>query len=213
MIGRKLAHYEITEKLGEGGMGAVYKARDHHLDRFVALKLLRPDKIADPDRRRRFVQEAKAASALNHPNIITIHDIARAEELDFIAMEYVQGQTLHGLIAKRGLPVGEAVKIGIQIADAVAAAHSAGIVHRDLKPANVMVTAQGLAKVLDFGLAKLTEAAPPGESDATRTLHDSAPGTEEGQVLGTIAYMAPEQVEGKKIDARTDVFAFGVVLY
>ncbi len=194
-------------------MGAVYKARDHHLDRFIALKLLRADKVADSDRRRRFVQEAKAASALNHPSIITIHDIARAEELDLIAMEYVQGQTLHALIAKRGLPVGEAVKIAIQIADAVAAAHSAGIVHRDLKPANVMVTAQGLAKVLDFGLAKLTEAAPPGESDATRTLHDSAQGTEEGQVLGTIAYMAPEQVEGKKIDARTDVFAFGVVLY
>jgi eukaryotic-like serine/threonine-protein kinase len=211
MIGRRLAHYEIVAKLGEGGMGLVFKARDHHLDRFVALKLLRADKASDPDRRRRFIIEAKAASSLNHPNIITIYDIDHADDLDFIAMEYVKGQTLRSLAGRRRLPVADVLKYGIQIADAVSAAHAAGIVHRDLKPDNVMISDQGVAKVLDFGLAKLTEATPLAESEATRTLQQA--GTEEGQILGTVAYMAPEQVEGKKIDARTDVFAFGAMLY
>lgn len=213
MTGRKLAHYEIVEKLGEGGMGAVYKARDHHLDRFVALKLLRADKLAGDDHRRRFTFEAKAASALNHQNIVTIHDIAAADGIDFIAMEYVKGQTLHSLAARRGLPLADLLKYGIQIAGALAAAHAAGIIHRDLKPANIMVTADGVVKVLDFGLAKLSDAAPLAESEPTQTLHQSVPGTEDGQILGTIAYMAPEQVEAKKIDARTDVFSFGAVLY
>jgi serine/threonine protein kinase len=210
MIGRRVAHYEIVDKLGEGGMGVVYKARDHHLDRFVALKLLRADKGTDPERRRRFIQEAKAASALNHPNIITIYDADRANDLDFIAMEYIKGQTLGSLAGRRGLRVADVLKYGIQITDAVSTAHAAGIVHRDLKPANVMITEQGVAKVLDFGLAKLTEATSLPESEATRTLQVD---TEEGKIVGTIAYMAPEQVEGKKIDARTDVFAFGAMLY
>lgn len=213
MIGRKLAHYEIVELLGEGGMGAVYKARDHHLDRFVALKLLRADQIADDDRRRRFTFEAKAASALNHPNIVTIHDIAADNATDFIAMEYVKGQTLHSLIARRGLPLNEVLKFSIQITSALAAAHAAAIIHRDLKPANIMVSAEGVVKVLDFGLAKLADAAPLAESEPTQTLQQSVPATEDGHILGTVAYMAPEQVEAKKIDARTDVFSFGAVLY
>ena len=157
MIGKTLGHYQITEKLGEGGMGVVYKARDTHLDRFVAIKVLPAEKVADPDRKRRFVQEAKAASALNHPNIVTIHDIDAGDGIDFIAMEYVAGKTLDQLIPRKGMRLNEALKYAVQIADALATAHAAGIVHRDLKPANVMVTEKGLVKVLDFGLAKLTE--------------------------------------------------------
>ena len=151
MIGRTIAHFEILDKLGEGGMGVVYKARDSHLDRFVAIKVLPPERVADPERKRRFVQEAKAASALNHPNIITIYDIDQAEGIDFIAMEYVEGKTLDRLIARHGLRVNEALKYAVQMAAALAKAHSAGIVHRDLKPTNVMVTDDGLVKVLDFG--------------------------------------------------------------
>src|SRR5438552_1209297 len=148
MIGKSIAHYQIVEKLGEGGMGVVYKARDTHLDRFVALKLLPADKVADADRRRRFVQEAKAASALNHPNIITIFDISNWEGVDFIAMEYVPGRTLDQRIGRAGLPLPDSLKYAIQIADALAKAHAAGIVHRDLKPANIMITPAGMVKVL-----------------------------------------------------------------
>src|SRR3974390_3356656 len=147
-----LANYEILEKLGEGGMGVVYKARDTRLDRFVAIKVLRADRVADADRKRRFVQEAKTVSALNHPNIVTVYDIDHSDGVHFIAMEYVEGQTLDRVIGRRGLPAAEALKHAIQIADALAKAHAAGIVHRDLKPANVMVTADGRAKILDFGL-------------------------------------------------------------
>src|ERR1700758_4521347 len=154
MIGKTVAHYQILEKLGEGGMGVVYKARDTHLDRLVALKVLPPEKVADAERKRRFVQEAKSASALNHPNIITIYDIASDNGIDFIAMEYVPGKALNQLISRKGLPLGEALRYGVQIADALAAAHAAGIIHRDLKPGNVMVTESGLVKILDFGLAK-----------------------------------------------------------
>src|SRR6266849_2084309 len=161
MIGRTLLHYEVIETLGRGGMGVVYKARDTHLDRFIAIKVLPPGKVADADRKRRFVQEAKAASALNHPNIITIHDIDSADGVDFIAMEYVPGKTLDRMAGRRGLKLQEALKYAIQIADARSAAHAAGIIHRDLKPANVMVTEQGLVKVLDFGLAKLSDPQEP----------------------------------------------------
>ncbi len=210
MIGRTLAHYQILEKLGEGGMGAVYKARDTHLDRFVAIKVLPPERVADPDRRRRFVQEAKAASALNDPNIITIYDIDAAQGVDFIAMEIVEGQSMERAIAGRRLPVDEALAFSVQIASALAAAHRAGIVHRDVKPANIMVTQQGLVKVLDFGLAKLTEPAAPNETDSTQTL---GPQTQIGVVLGTAAYMSPEQAEGNPVDARSDVFSLGSVLY
>ena len=211
MIGRTLGHYEITEKLGEGGMGAVYKARDTHLDRFVAVKVLPADKVADPDRKRRFEQEAKSASALNHPNIVTIYDIDDDGGTDFIAMEYVAGRTLAESIDRRGLPLAEVLKYAVQIADALSAAHAAGIVHRDLKPANVMVTGKGLVKVLDFGLAKLTEPAPvSGETAITET---ARPRTQEGVIVGTVAYMSPEQAEGKNVDARSDIFSFGTVLY
>jgi formylglycine-generating enzyme required for sulfatase activity/dienelactone hydrolase/predicted Ser/Thr protein kinase len=214
MIGRTIAHYQILEKLGEGGMGVVYKARDTHLDRFVAIKVLPPERVADPERKRRFVQEAKAASALNHPNIITIYDIASEGGLDFIAMEYVPGRTLDQLIPPNGMPLGEALQHAVQMADALARAHAAGIIHRDLKPSNIMVDEHGLVKLLDFGLAKLTEvgqAVSPAEAE-TKTAGEPSL-TQPGTILGTVAYMSPEQVEGKKLDAGSDVFSFGAVLY
>ncbi len=210
MIGKTLGHYQIAEKLGEGGMGVVYKARDTHLDRFVAIKVLPAERVADPDRKRRFVQEAKAASALNHPNIVTIHDITQEAGTDFIVMEYVAGKTLDDLIPHKGVRLSLALKYAVQIADALARAHSAGIIHRDLKPSNVMIDEHGLVKLLDFGLAKLTETATSG-ADASTHAVDSA--TERGTIVGTVAYMSPEQVEGKKVDARSDIFSFGSVLY
>lgn len=210
MTGRTLLHYNIIEKLGEGGMGVVYKARDTHLDRFVAIKILPPEKVADSERKRRFTQEARAASALNHPNIVTVYDIDAAEGVDFIAMEYVPGETLGQLISNKGLRLKDALEYAVQIADALAAAHAAGIVHRDIKPSNIMVSGKGRAKILDFGLAKLTETTAPAESDATRTLKLV---TEEGTIIGTVAYMSPEQLEGGEIDARSDIFGFGAVLH
>jgi Tol biopolymer transport system component/tRNA A-37 threonylcarbamoyl transferase component Bud32 len=212
MATRVLGHYELLDKLGEGGMGVVYKARDKHLDRLLAVKLLRADKVADNARKRRFVQEAKAASALNHPNIVTIYDIAEDDGSDFIAMELVPGRTLDQMIRGRGLPLGEALKCAAQIADAVGAAHAAGIIHRDLKPANVMVTDKGLVKVLDFGLAKLTDRTIDSELGETVTMGPQVD-TEEGTILGTVAYMSPEQTEGKKLDGRSDIFSFGSLLY
>src|SRR5215510_14858851 len=193
-IGKTLGHYQILSRIGEGGMGIVYKARDAHLDRFVAIKVLPSELVADPDRKRRFVQEAKAASALNHPNIITIHDIANDNGTDFIVMEYVQGKMLGQLIPRRGMKLNDALKVAIQIADALAKAHAAGIVHRDLKPGNTMVTEEGLVKVLDFGLAKLTEAPQAGDAEKTDTQY---PQTEEGVILGTACYMSPEQAAGR----------------
>ena len=210
MIGKTVSHYRILEKLGSGGMGVVYKAEDTKLGRTVALKVLPPERVADPNRKRRFVQEARAASALNHPNIIIIHDIDEAEGVHYIAMEHVEGKTLDRLIARHGLRVNEALKYAVQMAAALAKAHSAGIVHRDLKPTNVMVTDDGLVKVLDFGLAKLTEAAPTGDAETAVTVE---PTTEEGTIVGTVGYMSPEQAEGKPVDARSDVFSFGSVLY
>jgi len=210
MIGQTISHYRIVEKLGGGGMGVVYKAHDSHLGRTVAIKLLPPEKVADAERKRRFVQEAKAASALNHPSIITIYDIDQADGIDFIAMEYVAGKTLAQLIGGGRLPLAETLKYAIQMADALAQAHKANIIHRDLKPANVMVTEAGLVKVLDFGLAKLSQ---PAEDDSLGTTATMEPATQEGVVLGTVAYMSPEQVEGKKLDVRSDVFSFGAILY
>ena len=170
MVGQTIGHYTIVEKLGEGGMGVVYKARDAHLDRFVAIKILPPERVADSTRKQRFIQEAKAASALSHPNIIHIYDIDQADGVDFISMEFVAGKTLDRLTPRHGMQTAEALKYAVQIADALAKAHSAGIIHRDLKPGNIMVAEHGLVKVLDFGLAKLTETAPCDENDATRTL-------------------------------------------
>jgi eukaryotic-like serine/threonine-protein kinase len=198
-------------ELGRGGMGLVYKARDTHLDRPVAIKVLPPERVADPERKRRFVQEAKAASALNHPNIVHIYDIDTAAGVDFIAMEYVEGKTLHDVIGRKGLKTGETLQYAVQIADALAAAHRAGTVHRDIKPSNIMVSERGLVKVLDFGLAKLAEQAE--EEDPNATTQTRGPRTEEGTIVGTAAYMSPEQAEGKKVDARSDIFSFGSVLY
>ncbi|MEO8596942.1 MAG: protein kinase [Candidatus Solibacter sp.] len=210
---RTISHYEILEKLGEGGMGVVWKARDTRLERFVAIKFLPPERTADPDRRRRFMQEARAASALNHARIVTIHEIDQADGADFIVMEFVAGKTLDQFITSKGMKVDETIRIAIQIADALAAAHAAGIVHRDLKPANVMVSETGQIKVLDFGLAKLQEApVSSGETDKTRTIADFTK-TEDGTIVGTTCYMSPEQAEGKKVDARSDIFSFGAVLY
>jgi Tol biopolymer transport system component/predicted Ser/Thr protein kinase len=210
VIGRTISHYEVLDKLGEGGMGVVYKARDLHLDRFVAVKVLAPGAVSDAGRRQRFAQEAKAASALSHPNIVHIYDIDRVDDIDFISMEFVTGKTLDRLIPRHGMELHEALDYGVQIADALAKAHLAGIVHRDLKPGNLMVTAQGQVKVLDFGLAKLMETEQVTDDGATRTLQ---PLTEEGSIVGTVAYMSPEQAEGKPVDTRSDIFSFGSVLY
>jgi serine/threonine protein kinase len=190
-------------------MGEVYKARDARLDRLVAIKILPHDKTGDEDRKRRFVQEAKAASALNHPNIVAIYDIGSENGIDFLVMELVPGKSLDQLIPRAGMRLSEILRAAVQVADAFSKAHAAGIVHRDLKPANVMLTPEGQVKILDFGLAKLTQS-PPSESDATRTI---AAHTGEGTVLGTTAYMSPEQAEGKPVDARSDIFAFGSLLY
>lgn len=211
MIGVALGHYRIVEQLGEGGMGVVYKASDTRLNRFVAIKVLPPEKLADPERNRRFVQEARAASALNHPNIVTIYDIGEADGVQYIAMEYIQGETLDRLFGRKGLPLKESLNFAVQIADALAKAHAAGILHRDLKPSNIMVTGDGIVKILDFGLAKLVEA--EGSADRAATATAEAPLTQNGCIVGTTAYMSPEQAEGKPLDSRSDIFSFGSVLY
>ncbi len=191
-------------------MGVVYKAIDGHLDRSVALKLLPHDALANPARQLRFVQEAKTASSLNHPHIVTIYDIDCAGGVDYIAMELIRGRTLAQALSRGKLPLAEALKYGVQISDALAAAHAAGIVHRDLKPGNIMITERGDVKVLDFGLAKLTDAEDTTEEDETRTQQAV---TEEGLVVGSVPYMSPEQAQGRKVDARSDIFSFGSVMY
>jgi eukaryotic-like serine/threonine-protein kinase len=217
MIGRRLSHYEIVATIAEGGMGVVYKARDTRLDRFAAIKILRGATLSD-ERRRRFTQEAKAASALNHPGIVTIYDIAHDDGVDFIAMELVEGKTLAQMIGRTALPMKAALDIGIQAAQALARAHAAGIVHRDLKPSNIMVTDDGLVKILDFGVAKLTTttdvesradvaamAKPVGRPEVALTA--------DGHIVGTAEYMSPEQATAQPVDARSDIFSFGAVLY
>jgi serine/threonine protein kinase/thioredoxin-like negative regulator of GroEL len=220
LVGQTISHYEILEKLGEGGMGAVYKARDTVLGRLVAVKVLLAGGNTPgltKEKSTRFLQEARAASALNHPNIITIYEIANDGAAEYIIMELVRGDTLHDLIENRRLSLIDCLKHSIQMADALSAAHAAGIVHRDLKPANIMVTPDGLVKILDFGLAKLAEGAREAayeEMEKTRSLAFSiGQQTQEGSIVGTVSYMAPEQAEGKKIDSRADIFAFGTVLY
>jgi predicted Ser/Thr protein kinase len=211
VIGETIDRYRVVEKLGQGGMGVVYKARDTLLGRFVALKALPPEAVADPQRRQRFVDEAKAASALEQPGIVGVHDVLSVDGQDFIVMEYVSGETLEQRMGQRALPLSRGLRYAEQVADALARAHAAGIVHRDLKPSNVMVTEDDTAKVLDFGLAKLAEA--PYPDDAPTVSRGHAPLTGEGAVAGTLAYMSPEQAAGKPVDARTDVFSFGVLLY
>jgi len=218
MVGKIVHHYQFLEKLGAGGMGEIWKAQDTRLNRIVAIKILTDASAGDPERRRRFIQEAQAASALNHPNIITIHDIISEGNAEFMVMEYVQGKTLIDLIPKGGLRVPQVLKYAVQMTDALQVAHAAGIIHRDLKPGNVMVTETGLVKVLDFGLAKLTDNSPlsqsgsSGPSDATQTINQ-APLTVEGSIIGTVSYMSPEQAQGKRVDARSDIFSLAVVLY
>jgi eukaryotic-like serine/threonine-protein kinase len=214
MISRNISHYQILEKLGEGGMGVVYRAHDRRLDRAVAIKIVHPDAAASPQRRERFAREARAASALNHPHIVAIHDIDRdsseGADRDFIVMEYVDGASLDRLLEKKLLPVPEALDYAVQIASALGAAHAAGIVHRDVKPANVMLSKSGEAKLVDFGLAKLIE--PQSGDDSTPTVSADLR-TERGTVLGTPSYMSPEQAEGRPVDGRSDVFSFGSMLY
>ena len=209
--GSHLGPYEVLALIGAGGMGEVYRARDPRLDREVAIKVLPHDRVADEARRKRFIQEAKAASALNHPHIVTIYEIESADGIDFLVMEYVRGKSLDALIPRQGMRLGEALRIAIAIADAIASAHAHGIVHRDLKPANVMVGTDGAVKVLDFGLAKLLT--DDGNSDPHAPTRTDEALTKRGAVMGTLAYMSPEQASGEAVDARSDIFSFGAMLY
>jgi eukaryotic-like serine/threonine-protein kinase len=207
--GTRLGRYEITSPLGAGGMGQVYLARDTQLERTIALKILPSPVAADRDRMNRFIQEAKTASALNHPNILTIYEIGQADQLHFIATEFIDGETIRERMTGP-MKVSEVLDIASQVASALAKAHQSGIVHRDIKPENIMVNRDGYVKVLDFGLAKLVEQSATTDTEA---LTKAFINTEPGKVMGTTRYMSPEQARGLPLDARTDIWSLGVVIY
>ena len=209
-VDRFIGRYRIIDKLGEGGMGVVYRAQDSKLGREVAIKVLRPEASHYPDRVRRFSHEARAASALNHPNIITVHDAGEFENGPFLVMELVEGESLRALLRRGHLPLARVLDVGIQAAMALSRAHESGITHRDLKPENIVVRPDGYIKILDFGLAKLIEKAATSASDATTV---TATITSEGSIVGTVAYMSPEQATGQEVDGRSDIFSLAVVLF
>ena len=209
IVGKQIGHYQVLSRIGRGGMGEVFLAQDTSLGRKVALKLLRSDFTRNEERLRRFRQEAQAASALNHPNILTIHEIGQEDSLHFMATEYVEGETLRQHISRARMTLGQALDVAVQVASALAAAHQAGIIHRDIKPENIMLRTDGYVKVLDFGLAKLAE--PKAVDTAAPTLLKVE--TEPGVVMGTVSYMSPEQARGLAVDARTDIWSLGVMIY
>src|SRR5580692_12343089 len=200
MVGKKILHYQLIDKIGAGGMGEIYKGQDDRLNRLVAVKILSPGLSTDPERKRRFFQEAQAASALNHPNIITLYDIVSEGDMQCIVMEYIGGKTLRDLTPAGGLSPAQVLQYATQIASALTAAHTAGIIHRDLKPSNIMVTTTGLVKVLDFGLAKWVDVGLSGQGGEQQSTVEAAL-TREGSIIGTVSYMSPEQAEGKHVDA------------
>jgi serine/threonine protein kinase len=211
MIGRTLSHYRVLAEIGQGGMGVVYRAIDVRLSREVAIKVLPPELVGDPERKRRFFTEARAAAAISHPHIAVVHEIGEDHGVSFIAMELIEGEKLSELIARELLSIDRALEIGIDITSGVSRAHEKGIVHRDLKPANVMLTADGDAKIIDFGLAKPGEPLRPLESNLETITRGGT--THPGAVMGTFSYMSPEQARGQTVDSRSDIFALGIILY